>query len=114
MIPRGFEEVVALLIREQIADVAYGFPEVIVGSGGLYSTPKDLLRWMQWHLDRFDEKDAEVRMLDHAAYLVRDNLNPVSGMDESGRMDAMALGWVVKGAFPTHFGKTTARGILKM
>ncbi|MGD8354955.1 MAG: D-alanyl-D-alanine-carboxypeptidase/endopeptidase AmpH [Methyloceanibacter sp.] len=69
--------------------------DVIVGSGGLYSTPKDLLRWMQWHLDRFDEKDAEVRMLGHAAYLVRDNLNPVSGMDESGRMDAMALGWVV-------------------
>ena len=69
--------------------------DVIVGSGGLYSTPKDLLRWMQWHVDRFDEMDAEVRMLDHAAYLVRDNLNPVSGMDESGHMDAMALGWVV-------------------
>jgi D-alanyl-D-alanine-carboxypeptidase/D-alanyl-D-alanine-endopeptidase len=50
---------------------------------------------MQWHLDRFDEKDAEVRMLDHAAYLYRDNLSPVSGMDESGHMDAMSLGWVV-------------------
>lgn len=69
--------------------------DVIVGSGGLYSTPKDLLRWMEWHLDRFDQKDAEVRMLDHAAYLVRDGLNPVSGMDESGHMDAMSLGWVV-------------------
>ena len=50
---------------------------------------------MQWHLDRFDENDAEVRMLDHAAYLYRDNLSPVSGMDESGHMDAMCLGWVV-------------------
>lgn len=69
--------------------------DVIVGSGGLYSTPKDLLRWMQWHLDRLSEMDAETRMLDHAAYLVRDNLNPVSGMDESGRMDAMSLAWVV-------------------
>jgi len=69
--------------------------EVIVGSGGLYSTPKDLLRWMQWHLDRLSTKDAEVRTLDHAAYLVRDGLDPVSGMDESGRMDAMSLGWVV-------------------
>jgi serine-type D-Ala-D-Ala carboxypeptidase/endopeptidase len=68
---------------------------VIVGSGGLYSTPKDLLRWMQWHLDRFGEKGAETRMLDHAAYLVRDGLNPVSGMDESGHMDAMSLAWVV-------------------
>ncbi len=34
-------------------------------------------------------------MLDHAAYLVRDGLNPVSGMDESGQMDAMSLAWVV-------------------
>ncbi|MDJ0514353.1 MAG: D-alanyl-D-alanine-carboxypeptidase/endopeptidase AmpH [Methyloceanibacter sp.] len=76
-----------------LRDVPTG--DVIVGSGGLYSTPKDLLRWMQWHLDRFDEKDAEVRMLDHAAYLIRDNLSPVSGMDESGHMDAMSLGWVV-------------------
>ena len=40
-------------------------------------------------------EDAEVRMLDHAAYLVRDGLDPVSGMDESGHMDAMSLGWVV-------------------
>jgi len=76
-----------------LRDVPTG--NVIVGSGGLYSTPKDLLRWMQWHLDRFDEKGAEVRMLDHAAYLYRDNLSPVSGMDESGHMDAMSLGWVV-------------------
>ncbi|ODS01348.1 beta-lactam-binding protein [Methyloceanibacter methanicus] len=76
-----------------LPDVPTG--EVIVGSGGLYSTPKDLLRWMQWHLDRLAEKDAETRMLDHAAYLVRDNLNPVQGMDESGHMDAMSLAWVV-------------------
>jgi len=68
---------------------------VIVGSGGLYSTPKDLLRWMQWHLDRMATDGAETRMLDHAAYLVRDGLNPVSGMDESGHMDAMSLAWVV-------------------
>src|SRR5271166_5375611 len=25
----------------------------IVGSGGLYSSPRDLLRWLQWHLERF-------------------------------------------------------------
>jgi D-alanyl-D-alanine-carboxypeptidase/D-alanyl-D-alanine-endopeptidase len=69
--------------------------DVIVGSGGLYSTANDLLRWMQWHLDRFAADGAETRMLDHAAYLVRDGLNPVQGMDESGHMDAMSLAWVV-------------------
>jgi D-alanyl-D-alanine-carboxypeptidase/D-alanyl-D-alanine-endopeptidase len=50
---------------------------------------------MQWHLDRLSPDGAEARMLDHAAYLVRDGLAPVSGMDESGHMDAMSLGWVV-------------------
>lgn len=76
-----------------LPDVPTG--DVIVGSGGLYSTTNDLLRWMQWHLDRFATDGAETRMLDHAAYLVRDGLNPVQGMDESGHMDAMSLAWVV-------------------
>jgi D-alanyl-D-alanine-carboxypeptidase/D-alanyl-D-alanine-endopeptidase len=68
---------------------------MIVGAGGLYSTANDILRWLSWHLDRFSPKDAEMRLLDHAAYLDRDGLNPVVGMDEGGVMDAMGLGWVV-------------------
>jgi D-alanyl-D-alanine-carboxypeptidase/D-alanyl-D-alanine-endopeptidase len=77
---------------EPLPDIPTG--DVVVGSGGLYSTANDLLRWMQWHLDRFGEKDAEVRLIDHGLYLVRDGLDRVSGMDESGRMDAMGLAWV--------------------
>lgn len=69
--------------------------EVIVGSGGLYSTAGDLLKWLAWHLDRFAAEDAEVRLLDHAVYLPRDGLETVYGMDESGEMSAMGLGWVV-------------------
>ena len=65
-----------------------------VGGGGLYSTPNDLLRWVQWHLDHFGENGAEARRLDHALYLIRDGLKTVSGMDESGHMDAIALAWV--------------------
>ena len=68
--------------------------DVIVGSGGIYSTANDLLKWMKWHLDRFSPDDAEARALDHALYLNRDGLKTVSGMDESGHMDAMGLGWV--------------------
>ena len=67
---------------------------VIVGSGGLYSTPNDLLRWMKWHLDRFGTEDAEIRLLDHALYVMRDGLEVVSGLDESGHMDALGLAWV--------------------
>ncbi|HXG78484.1 MAG TPA: D-alanyl-D-alanine-carboxypeptidase/endopeptidase AmpH [Methyloceanibacter sp.] len=68
---------------------------MIVGAGGLYSTTNDILRWLAWHLDRFGSRDAEMRLLDHAAYLERDGLTPVFGMDEGGTMDAMGLGWVV-------------------
>jgi D-alanyl-D-alanine-carboxypeptidase/D-alanyl-D-alanine-endopeptidase len=78
---------------EALPDVPTG--SVIFGSGGLYSTAEDMARWLAWHLDRFSAADAEVRLLDHAAYLPRDGLKTVFGMDESGRMDAMGLGWVV-------------------
>ncbi len=70
-------------------------PLIAAGAGGLYSTPDDILRWLSWHLDRFAEKDAEIRLIDHAPYLQRDGLNPVSGLDESGHMDAVSLGWIV-------------------
>ena len=72
-----------------------GAPLIAAGASSLYSTPDDILRWLMWHLDRFASKDAEVRLLDHAAYLQRDGLNPVSGLDESGHMDAMSLGWII-------------------
>jgi D-alanyl-D-alanine-carboxypeptidase/D-alanyl-D-alanine-endopeptidase len=70
-------------------------PLIAAGASAIYSTPKDVLRWLTWHLDRFAPDQAEVRLLDHAAYLPRDGLDPVYGLDESGRMDAMGLGWVV-------------------
>lgn len=69
--------------------------EGIQGTGGLYSSANDILDWLSWHLDRFSDEDAAMRQIDHAAYIHRDALDSVFGMDESGRMDAMALGWVV-------------------
>ncbi len=68
---------------------------VMAGASGLYSTANDMLKWLQWHLDRFSPGHAEMRLLDHAAYVRRDALSPVYGFDESGRMDAMSLGWIV-------------------
>ncbi|MEF2549199.1 D-alanyl-D-alanine-carboxypeptidase/endopeptidase AmpH [Aurantimonas sp. E1-2-R+4] len=64
------------------------------GASGLHTTANDMIRYLKWNLDRFGE-GMEARTLSHAAYLVRDGLNPVYGMDESGHMDAMGLGWVV-------------------
>jgi D-alanyl-D-alanine-carboxypeptidase/D-alanyl-D-alanine-endopeptidase len=68
---------------------------VIVGSGGLYSSARDLMAWLKWHLDRFSNDRAAERIIDHAAYLWRDGLKAVFGMDESGHMDAMGLAWVI-------------------
>lgn len=68
---------------------------IMAGASSLYSTTNDILKWLDWHLDRFSRDNAEMRLLDHAAYVQRDGLNPVYGLDESGRMDAMGLGWVV-------------------
>lgn len=76
---------------------------VMAGASSLYSTPNDILRWLTWHLDRSSAQGTELRLLDHAAYVPRDGLNPVSGLDDAGHMDAMGLGWIVlapKGSRP--------------
>ncbi len=66
------------------------------GASGLWTTPGDILTWLQWHLQTGGEGvDAETRVVNHATYVQRDGLNPVSGLDESGHMDAMGLGWIV-------------------
>lgn len=71
-------------------------PETIECAGGLYSTPGDMMKWIAWHLDRFAVEDAEMRTIDHAAWLYRDGLAVVSGLDDGGApMDAMGLGWVI-------------------
>jgi len=68
---------------------------IMAGASSLYSTTNDMLKWLNWHMDRFSPDNAEMRIIDHAAYVYRDGLGLVYGLDESGRMDAMSLGWVV-------------------
>ena len=70
-------------------------PERNQGSSSLVTTTNDMLTYLEWNLDRLGEQGAEARALSHAAHLIRDGLEPVSGMDESGHMDAMGLGWVI-------------------
>lgn len=84
---------------------------VMAGASSLYSTANDVLRWLAWHLDRFSPQGTEIRLLDHAAYVPRDGLKPVSGFDEAGHMDAMGLGWIVmapKGSRPLILQKAGA------
>jgi serine-type D-Ala-D-Ala carboxypeptidase/endopeptidase len=70
-------------------------PTSIECAGGLYTTANDMARWMKWHVDRSANSDRDLRLLDHAAYLYRDGLTSVAGLDDAGPMDAMGLGWVI-------------------
>jgi serine-type D-Ala-D-Ala carboxypeptidase/endopeptidase len=70
-------------------------PTSIECAGGLHTSANDMARWMKWHLDRAATTDRDLRLLDHAAYLYRDGLTSVLGLDDGGPMDAMGLGWVI-------------------
>lgn len=65
------------------------------GASTIRTTANDMIGYLQWNLDRFGEVRTEARATSHAAHLIRDGLDPVYGMDESGHMDAMGLGWVI-------------------
>lgn len=65
-------------------------------AGGLHTTTNDMLRWISWHVDnKPSAADAELRLVNHAAFLYRDGLKSVVGLDDGGPMDAMGLGWVI-------------------
>lgn len=75
--------------------------DMILGSGGLYSSANDLLKWMGWHLSQGGDGE-EARFLDHAVYMQREGKNTIISMDESGFMDAMGLGWVAMYSTDRH------------
>ena len=77
------------------AMVTANTPASIECAGGLHTTANDLARWMTWHLDRRDLAGRDLRLLDQAAYVYRDGLTSVIGLDDAGPMDAMGLGWVI-------------------
>jgi D-alanyl-D-alanine-carboxypeptidase/D-alanyl-D-alanine-endopeptidase len=91
-------------------------PPTMECASGLYSTPADMLRWLGWHLAQGEgpgDADDARRAIDHAAWVRRDGLSPVFGLDEGGApMQAMALGWVAMaphGAYPAILAKTGGR-----
>lgn len=65
-----------------------------IGSGGLYSTPGDMGRWMQQFLssDRH-QRSLYASRLQTLVYR-RDQLLKIEGMDIPGQADAIGMGWV--------------------
>ena len=68
-----------------------------IGSGGVYSTPEDMGRWMQQFLDSaISPRSPQVDRMQTLIYR-RDQLAKVEGMDVPGRADAIGMGWVYMG-----------------
>ncbi|BDH46875.1 D-alanyl-D-alanine-carboxypeptidase/ endopeptidase AmpH [Salmonella enterica subsp. enterica serovar Choleraesuis] len=65
-----------------------------IGSGGVYSTPEDMMRWMQQFLSSdLHQRSAQADRMQTLIYQ-RSSLAHVNGMDVPGRADALGLGWV--------------------
>ncbi|MDF7680313.1 D-alanyl-D-alanine-carboxypeptidase/endopeptidase AmpH [Enterobacteriaceae bacterium ESL0689] len=65
-----------------------------IGSGGAYSTPGDMMRWMQQFLSSdFYTRGQQADRMQTLLYQ-RDQLSRVIGMDVPGKADALGLGWV--------------------
>lgn len=65
-----------------------------MGSGGVYSTPGDMMRWMQQYLSSdFYHRSQQADRMQTLIYQ-RTQLTKVVGMDVPGRADALGLGWV--------------------
>ncbi len=82
------------------------------GSGGIYSTPEDMQRWMQRFLSSKDNRRKN-RVPEQKLYFQRHQLVSATGMDVAGKVDALGLGWVYmapKNGFPGIIQKTGGGG----
>lgn len=66
-----------------------------IGSGGVYSTPGDMMRWMQQYLssDFYQRSNRADRM--QTLIYQRAQFTKVIGMDVPGKADALGLGWYI-------------------
>ncbi|WLI78723.1 D-alanyl-D-alanine-carboxypeptidase/endopeptidase AmpH [Kosakonia sp. H02] len=75
-----------------------------IGSGGVYSTPGDMMRWMQQFLSSdFYTRNAQADRMQTLIY-PRNQLTRVIGMDVPGKADALGLGWVYMAPKEGHPG----------
>lgn len=65
-----------------------------IGSGGVYSTPGDMMRWMQQFLSSdFYTRNPQADRMQTLIYQ-RSQLTRLIGMDVPGKADALGMGWV--------------------
>jgi D-alanyl-D-alanine-carboxypeptidase/D-alanyl-D-alanine-endopeptidase len=64
------------------------------GSGGIYSTPRDMQRWLQDLVYPHDPARKQLRDQMFHMYFKRDQLRSLRGMDVAGQADELGLGWI--------------------
>ncbi|MGC0154538.1 D-alanyl-D-alanine-carboxypeptidase/endopeptidase AmpH [Chromobacterium vaccinii] len=64
------------------------------GSGGIYSTPRDMQRWLQDLVHPQNEARRQLRDQTFHMYFKRDDLRSLRGMDVAGKADELGLGWI--------------------
>ncbi|MDC9597033.1 D-alanyl-D-alanine-carboxypeptidase/endopeptidase AmpH [Xenorhabdus anantnagensis] len=83
------------------------------GSGGIYSTPADMQRWMQQFLSSHNQLRKQTASREQGIYFKRTDLTSIKGMDVAGLADGIGLGWVymeAKGDVPGIYQKTGGGG----
>lgn len=70
------------------------------GSGGLYSTPADMARWMRQFLPSALGKRSATAELAQKMYYQRTDLVSLKGMDVPGMADSLGMGWVTMAPTP--------------
>lgn len=83
------------------------------GSGGVYSTPADMQRWMQQFLSTHSQVSKQTAQREQAIYFARDMLTDIKGMDVAGHADGIGLGWVYmnpRDGIPGIYQKTGGGG----
>ncbi|MBD2795906.1 D-alanyl-D-alanine-carboxypeptidase/endopeptidase AmpH [Xenorhabdus sp. 18] len=83
------------------------------GSGGIYSTPADMQRWMQQFLSSHNQLRKQTASREQGIYFKRADLTSITGMDVAGQADGIGLGWVymdAKNDIPGIYQKTGGGG----
>ncbi|VEB43608.1 D-alanyl-D-alanine-carboxypeptidase/endopeptidaseAmpH precursor [Chromobacterium violaceum] len=65
-----------------------------IGSGGIYSTPRDMQRWLQELLYPQNEARRQLRDQTLRMHFQRADLSSLRGMDVAGQADQLGLAWV--------------------
>lgn len=69
--------------------------EPTAGSGGLYSTADDMVRWLRHQLQ---DSASPALAISHALYRMRQSMPVANGFDEAGPMAGLGLAWVMQAA----------------